>query len=88
MVGADGVPTPATLVASLTVEIGGSRWCNRVRRQHVSNGVFWVVGLEGGRAEAVQKCWDEQCRGWSSPPVEVPEEVVPVQVGEGVRVVV
>lgn len=81
----DGTP-PARAVAvltSVTYEIGGSRWCNRVGRQHRSNHVAWRVDLPRGCAW--QTCWDVDCRAarYRSPAVAVPPEVLPSQLPPG-----
>jgi hypothetical protein len=77
------VQQAAVVLTSVTYEIGGSRWCNRLGRQHRSNHVAWRVDLPTGRAW--QTCWDTDCRAarYRSPPVSVPAEVLPSQLPPG-----
>lgn len=44
----------------LLLSVRGSRWCERVGRQHRSNGVYYVVDLQQGWW--TQKCFDPDCR--------------------------
>lgn len=50
--------------------IAGSRYCDNVKREHVSNGQFYIVDLNKGTS--VQKCFDPDCKGYSSAPISLP----------------
>lgn len=65
---------------TITYEMTGSRWCNRVGRQHRSNAVQWCVYARD--RVAVQRCWDAECRsaGYTSPAVRLPDDVPSVDV--------
>jgi hypothetical protein len=87
-------PAPAgvvvvPVVVSLTVQVGGSRYCHRVGRHHRGNHVYYTVDLDGGAGHgtAWQACHDSECRGFRSPPIAVPGEVLPEQVPEGAALV-
>jgi hypothetical protein len=66
------------IVASVT----GTRYCARVKREHKSNGVYFVVHLASGHA--VQKCHDPDCAGFAAPPFDVsPAAIAEVAVAAG-----
>lgn len=71
------------VLASVTYHIGGSRWCHRIGRHHKGNHVMWTVDLEAGTAH--QACFDASCKGYRSPPIAVPAEVMPDQAPPGGR---
>jgi len=54
----------------LSVSLSGSRYCHYVGRHHASNGVWWELDVE--RGYATQSCFDQDCRGFSSPAVAFP----------------
>ena len=80
-VGGGAAVQPVTVVESLTLVLAGSRWCGRVGRHHKSNGVFVTVNLLAG--VAVQRCFDNECRGFAGTAVAVPAELVPSQAPDG-----
>lgn len=51
-----------------------SRFCERIRRQHKSNHVMYIVDLR--RAVYYQKCYDPDCRGYRSPLRPIPANVI------------
>ena len=57
-----------TLVAG-----GGYRWCACAGRSHRSNNVYFLVDVRLGCW--VQKCFDPDCKGRSSPPMALPTQV-------------
>ena len=94
----DGSEAAASVTSSATVrsvqvlawvnyEIGGSRWCNRIGRQHKSNHVAYRVDLEGG--SAWQTCWDGDCRAarYRSPCIPIPSDLLPDQLPPGAVVI-
>ncbi|KAI9360816.1 hypothetical protein DFJ73DRAFT_59732 [Zopfochytrium polystomum] len=50
--------------------ITGTRYCERIRREHRSNGIYYVVELETGIAR--QKCHDPDCRNFQSSGIKLP----------------
>jgi hypothetical protein len=80
---AEGRIVPTAVTAAITLEIGGTRWCNRIGRQHRANHVAWRVDLEAGTAH--QTCWDAECRAarYRSRDVPVPPELMPEQCPPG-----
>ena len=58
----------------LKYEVGNVRYCQRIRREHKSNNVYYVVDVD--QRTVVQRCYDPECRSWSSHPVELPRHVV------------
>ena len=58
------------VVAVLTLQMSGSRWCARVGRQHRGNHVAWHVDVEAGLAW--HTCFDRDCRGFRSRRLPVP----------------
>jgi hypothetical protein len=55
---------------SVSFTVDGDRWCGNIGRAHRSNGVWFVLDLVA--CTAVQRCWDPQCKYYSSPPITVP----------------
>ncbi|OHT08410.1 hypothetical protein TRFO_23091 [Tritrichomonas foetus] len=58
---------------SLTFIIKGCRYCHRIGREHKSNSIYLVVRLSD--ATIVQKCFDPDCRGFESDPIQIPEPI-------------
>jgi len=58
----------------MTFQIKGNKWCGNVARQHKSNGIFIDVDLK--KRQASQLCWDPECRGYRSPPIAFPVDMV------------
>ncbi|CAM9340616.1 unnamed protein product, partial [Ectocarpus fasciculatus] len=54
----------------VTYQIAGNKFCARIGRQHKSNHVMIVVDCDRGCM--CQKCWDPDCRGFSSNEIIVP----------------
>ena len=59
--------------SSLLLAIGGRRYCANAKREHKSNGVYFVVSKVSGHA--TQRCHDPDCFGHSSGPIPLPEDV-------------
>lgn len=59
----------------VTYQIAGNKFCARIGRQHKSNHVMIVVDCDRGCM--CQKCWDPDCRGFSSNEIIVPALVLP-----------
>lgn len=55
----------------LTFQVRGTRYCQRVGREHKSNNVYLVVDLD--KRTFVQKCFDPDCAAYRSPPFPVDE---------------
>ena len=56
---------------TIVYDIGGSRWCGRVGREHRSNHVTYTCHL--GRGVVTQGCHDPECRGWRSEEIRLPQ---------------
>jgi hypothetical protein len=78
------MPEETHLVSKLLFSMSNNRYCAHIGRQHRSNNVVFVVDLEAGTC--TQQCTDVECRGWRSPVMRLPEEIVPDQVDEGMSV--
>lgn len=63
---------------TLTLDIAGSRYCERIGREHKSNGVYFVVSIEPGNF--YQKCYDPDCRAanFKSTVRHIPDECLPL----------
>mmetsp|Transcript_14927 Transcript_14927/g.22457 ORF Transcript_14927/g.22457 Transcript_14927/m.22457 type:complete len:200 (-) Transcript_14927:110-709(-) len=59
----------------LTYQISGSKFCGNIGRHHKSNGIMFEANINNGYL--VQKCWDPNCRGYSSPPIPVAVDIMP-----------
>ena len=59
---------------TIVYDIGGSRWCGRLGREHRSNHVTYTCELT--RGVVTQGCHDPACRGWRSEEVRLPEWTV------------
>ena len=57
--------------------IGGSRFCNRIGREHSSNAQFYVVDLFHGTFR--QRCFDPDCRTYKGPLGKLPDYLGPFQ---------
>jgi hypothetical protein len=62
---------------TLTLDLSGNRYCERIGREHKSNGVYFVVSIE--RGYFYQKCYDSECRAtnFKSTVRYVPDELLP-----------
>jgi hypothetical protein len=58
---------------TLLVSVGGRRYCPSIRRQHKSNGVYFVV--RPSSRDVVLKCHDPECHGRQSEPMALLPEV-------------
>ena len=58
---------------TLLYDIGGSRWCGRVGREHRSNHVYYTCHLARGVVQ--QGCHDPACRGWRGAETQLPGRV-------------
>ncbi|KAI6233194.1 Aspartyl aminopeptidase [Aphelenchoides fujianensis] len=54
-------------------EFANCRFCHRIDREHKKQNVFWRVNLE--TFECTQRCFDWDCRGFVSAPVQIPLDV-------------
>ena len=59
----------------IVYHILGNRYCHRIKRHHKSNQVMYEVNVNTGVMH--QKCWDPDCRGYKSPSICIPVEVLP-----------
>lgn len=55
---------------TLLITIRGNRFCNRIRRQHRSNQIYYVANLNTG--QVFQRCFDPDCRNFSFPVQSLP----------------
>ena len=51
----------------------GGRYCERINREHSSNGQFYVADLI--KMHFIQKCFDPECRGFQSLPIPFPKDL-------------
>ncbi|VDD86795.1 unnamed protein product [Enterobius vermicularis] len=58
----------------ITYYLSGCRFCFNIEREHRSNGVYWVVDLDG--CVCYQKCFDVDCKGTSSNHFPLPRFVI------------
>lgn len=58
---------------TLTFIIKGCRFCHRIGREHKSNSIYLVARLSSG--VIVQRCFDPDCKGFESAPVQIPEQI-------------
>eukprot|EP00834_Sanchytrium_tribonematis_P001888 NODE_50_length_31184_cov_0.705099.p9 type:complete len:365 gc:universal NODE_50_length_31184_cov_0.705099:4712-5806(+) len=58
---------------SIIFSIVGNRFCERIGREHKSNGVYYVVNVKNGNY--YQACHDPDCRGFVGKPHELPTEI-------------
>jgi hypothetical protein len=59
----------------LRYQVQQNRWCGNINRPHKSNGIYLDVELMSG--EWTQSCFDVDCKGYKSPPIPIPAEVLP-----------
>ena len=59
---------------TIVYDIGGSRWCGRIGREHRSNHVTYTCELT--RGVVTQGCHDPACRGWRGEELRLPEWTV------------
>lgn len=64
---------PASVRHTVSFNVDGHRFCGNIGRPHRSNGVYFLLDLAA--RTCVQRCWDPQCRYYSSPPTAVPHWV-------------
>ena len=57
----------------IIVSVIGDRYCERIRRQHKSNGIYYVVDTKSG--EYYQMCHDPDCAGFSGQRNTLPDEI-------------
>ena len=60
---------------NLFYDIGGTRYCHSIGREHKSNGVFIVINLK--QKLCYHRCYDHECRKRSSkpPPFHLPKSI-------------
>ncbi|KAL0130210.1 hypothetical protein PUN28_002060 [Cardiocondyla obscurior] len=61
-------------IKTLRYEVYGNRYCENIGRCHKSNNVYWIVDLN--IKKIYQKCYDEDCSGFSSTPKNLPDEIL------------
>ena len=59
----------------LRYQVQHNRWCGNINRAHKSNGIFLEVELMSG--EWTQSCFDVDCKGYKSPTVAIPADILP-----------
>jgi hypothetical protein len=62
-------------IYKIRYQVNKNRFCENVQRMHKSNGIFYEINLM--TKEFFQCCWDPDCKGFSSNPVILPEQVIP-----------
>ena len=71
----NGIISGTTYGFKMTYQIAGNKFCARIGRQHKSNHIMIVVDCTRGCM--CQRCWDPDCRGFSSNEIVVPALVLP-----------
>eukprot|EP01147_Barroeca_monosierra_P000316 gene316-3685_t len=63
--------------AVISYDISRARYCERIGREHKSNGVYFIVNLETGCY--YQKCYDPECRtiSFKSTELHLPLSLIP-----------
>ena len=54
----------------LVINLAGTRYCERIEREHASNNVFFLINFD--KRQLVQKCHDPACAGFVSHAVPLP----------------
>ena len=65
----------APYIFKIRYQIVNNRYCENVRRAHKSNHIGYEVNLNTGILK--QFCWDPECKGFKSTPVQLPESILP-----------
>ena len=60
---------------TIIYQIGGSRYCSSIGREHKSNAVKYVINLP--KATYYQSCFDPECAAKRQPPQAIPERHLP-----------
>lgn len=55
---------------TISLFVEGSKYCQNIGREHKSNHIYLICKLSQGYI--TQRCFDPDCRGYESPPVEIP----------------
>jgi hypothetical protein len=63
---------------TVTLFIGGNRYCENIGREHKSNHVFYVISFARGGGIYYQRCTDPECKDFSSIERKIPQEYLPV----------
>lgn len=58
---------------TIVYHVQGTKYCGNIQREHKSNGIYLVAVLP--TRKIFQKCFDPDCKGYRSPPHEIPETV-------------
>ena len=64
----------SAIIKQIRYEIGGSRFCQNVKREHKSNHIFIIVDLINNCA--YQKCLDPDCKSFISEPKNIPVNIM------------
>ena len=66
-------PSASSRPVLMSYYLNRNRYCENIKRHHKSNGIFWEVDLVTFQAR--QRCFDPDCRGFSSQPFLLPNYV-------------
>ena len=58
----------------VAIKVKGTRFCHNIGREHKSNQIYLLCRLSYGLC--VQKCFDPDCKGFESSPIEIPEDIL------------
>ncbi|ETO25808.1 hypothetical protein RFI_11330, partial [Reticulomyxa filosa] len=64
-------------ITHIWYSVVGNRFCMNKKRWHKSNGIYFVISLD--KCELRQKCFDVECKGFESPPVQIPSYILEEQ---------
>lgn len=59
---------------TISLFVEGNRFCQNIGREHKSNHIYLICNLTRGSIS--QRCFDPDCRGYESPPVDIPVELL------------
>ncbi|OHT10575.1 hypothetical protein TRFO_20068 [Tritrichomonas foetus] len=65
---------------TLTLFVEGTKYCHKIGREHKSNHIYIVCKLAQGTI--AQKCFDPDCRGFESDPVDIPADMLEILRGK------
>lgn len=61
---------------TMSMIVEGCKYCHRIGREHKSNHIYLICNLSKG--VITQRCFDPDCRGYESPPVEIPPNILQI----------
>lgn len=59
---------------TISLFVEGCKFCRNIGREHKSNHIYLICNLSNGAI--TQRCFDPDCRGYESPPVDIPYDLL------------